>query len=264
MANFVLDFLASLFKNEETLMIYLSYMFIVCGLLTVLTLWLVTAPYGRYSRSGWGILVPSTTAWLLQELPCLLVPLMLVLFSDCPRSIYYTNRFVLGLFLLHYCQRALIFPFLIRGGKPTPVSVFLMAAGFCIVNGYLQTGLHPEICRFDMDTPDLLTLNLFFYFQNLLGVLLFLSGMIINLHSDSVLRNLRKPGESGYKIPYGGMFNYVSGANFLGEILEWWGFAILSWNLPALAFAIFTLCNIGPRKFDDYPASRKALIPFLL
>lgn len=32
---------------------------------------------------------------------------------------------------------------------------------------------------------------------------MFLSGMIINLHSDSILRNLRKPGESGYKIPYG-------------------------------------------------------------
>jgi 3-oxo-5-alpha-steroid 4-dehydrogenase 1 len=44
----------------------------------------------------------------------------------------------------------------------------------------------------------------------------------------SVLRNLRKPGDTGYYIPKGGMFEYVSGANFFGEILEWTGFAIAS------------------------------------
>ncbi|VDM71373.1 unnamed protein product [Strongylus vulgaris] len=70
------------------------------------------------------------------------------------------------------------------------------------------------------------------------------------------------------------MFEYVSGANFLGEIIEWTGYAIASRSLPAIAFAIFTACNIGPRaihhhqwylnKFQDYPKERKALIPFLL
>ena len=43
------------------------------------------------------------------------------------------------------------------------------------------------------------------------------------------------------------MFEYVSGANFFGEMLEWIGYAVASWSLPALAFAIFTCCNIGPR-----------------
>ncbi|PWG68210.1 hypothetical protein DF186_25590, partial [Enterococcus hirae] len=28
-------------------------------------------------------------------------------------------------------------------------------------------------------------------------------GWIINIHSDHILRNLRKPGETGYKIPRG-------------------------------------------------------------
>eukprot|EP00293_Proteomonas_sulcata_P008498 CAMPEP_0184292198 /NCGR_PEP_ID=MMETSP1049-20130417/4030_1 /TAXON_ID=77928 /ORGANISM="Proteomonas sulcata, Strain CCMP704" /LENGTH=41 /DNA_ID= /DNA_START= /DNA_END= /DNA_ORIENTATION= len=41
------------------------------------------------------------------------------------------------------------------------------------------------------------------------------------MQADDTLRNLRKPGESHYVIPKGGMFNYVSGANFLGEIIEW-------------------------------------------
>jgi 3-oxo-5-alpha-steroid 4-dehydrogenase 1 len=39
---------------------------------------------------------------------------------------------------------------------------------------------------------------------------------------------LRKPGETGYKIPTGGLFDYITGANFFGEIVEWTGFAIAS------------------------------------
>ena len=72
----------------------------------------------------------------------------------------------------------------------------------------------------------------------------------------------------------GGMFEYVSGANFFGEMVEWAGFAVACWSLPALAFALFTWSNIGPRavqhhrnyleKFrGEYPANRKAVIPFV-
>ena len=91
--------------------------------------------------------------------------------------------------------------------------------------------------------------------------------------ADDRLRNLRKPGETGYKIPYGGLFEYVSGANFCGEIIEWTGFAIAGWSIPSVTFAIFTFLNTAPRgaahhkwylsKFDDYPKNRKAVIPFI-
>lgn len=106
------------------------------------------------------------------------------------------------------------------------------------------------------------------------GLAIFFIGMAINIHSDHILRNLRRPGETGYKIPRGGMFTYVSGANFFGEIVEWAGFAIACWSLPSSAFFLFAAFNIGPRaiqhhrwyhtKFEDYPKSRKALIPFVL
>ncbi|OWK10751.1 SRD5A2 [Cervus elaphus hippelaphus] len=105
------------------------------------------------------------------------------------------------------------------------------------------------------------------------GVFLFILGMGINIHSDYILRQLRKPGEIIYRIPQGGLFTYVSGANFLGEIIEWIGYALASWSLPALAFAFFSLCFLGLRAFhhhrfylkmfDDYPKSRRALIPFI-
>ncbi|XP_056443255.1 3-oxo-5-alpha-steroid 4-dehydrogenase 2-like [Gadus chalcogrammus] len=105
-------------------------------------------------------------------------------------------------------------------------------------------------------------------------LLLFFAGLIINIHNDHLLRSLRKPGEVHYRIPRGGMFEFVSGANYFGEILEWFGYAVAVWSLPAAAFFLFTSCTIGPRaihhhrfyqqQFKDYPQSRTALIPFLL
>ena len=110
----------------------------------------------------------------------------------------------------------------------------------------------------------------------ILGVAAFVAGAAINVHADSVLINLRRAGsgDRAYYIPSGGMFYYVSGANFFGEIVEWAGWAVASWSLPAAAFALFTLCNVGPRgaqhhawyraKFGAlYPRRRKAVIPFV-
>ena len=101
-----------------------------------------------------------------------------------------------------------------------------------------------------------------------------MTGFIINLKSDHILRNLRKPGDTGYYIPYGGMFKYVSCPNYLGEIMEWFGWALLTWSLVGLIFAVWTAANLIPRavsyhrwymkKFDNYPDNRRALIPFIL
>merc|ERR1711879_966064 len=107
------------------------------------------------------------------------------------------------------------------------------------------------------------------------GVVIFLTGWYINYDADRILRNLRKPGEKReYKIPYGGAFRWVSAANYFGEILEWWGWAIATSSLAGLAFAMFTFSAIGTRGYahhkwylqkfgDKYPKNRKAVIPFL-
>ena len=36
-----------------------------------------------------------------------------------------------------------------------------------------------------------------------------------------ILKNLRKPGEKGYKIPAGFLFNYITCANYFAEIMGW-------------------------------------------
>jgi steroid 5-alpha reductase family enzyme len=106
-----------------------------------------------------------------------------------------------------------------------------------------------------------------------IGALVFLGGWAGNLHSDAVLRGLRAPGETGYKIPRGGLYRWVSAPNYLCEIVEWCGWALMTWSPAGLAFALYTAANLAPRawsnhrwyqdKFEDYPEQRKALVPYL-
>jgi steroid 5-alpha reductase family enzyme len=106
------------------------------------------------------------------------------------------------------------------------------------------------------------------------GIAIFVLGWWLNGSSDRGLIRLRGSGRSGYRVPTGGPFRWVTCPNYLGEIIEWAGFALASRSPAAAAFAVFTVANLGPRalahrrwyraEFPDYPLDRKALIPYLL
>ncbi|XP_062618761.1 3-oxo-5-alpha-steroid 4-dehydrogenase 2-like [Saccostrea cucullata] len=159
-----------------------------------------------------------------------------------------------------------IFLLRIKVGKHIPLFPFVVADFFCSVNSALQT--------YGIPLSNTQIHHLFqkamFYF----GLLYFFTGMYINNRSDSLLKSLRREKEGTYQTLRGFLFEYVSGCNFLGEIVKWIWFSVACCNLPFLAFAVFTLCNIGPwayhhhrfyrEKFEDYPEDREALIPFLL
>ena len=75
-------------------------------------------------------------------------------------------------------------------------------------------------------------------------------------------------------VPQKGLFKYISCPNFFGEIVEWLGFAIMTWSPAGLAFFLWTFFNLVPRAlshhkwykrtFKDYPSERKAVFPFIL
>ena len=108
----------------------------------------------------------------------------------------------------------------------------------------------------------------------LIGIVVFFIGFVINKYHDWLLIKLLKKSETGYKIPYGGLLKYVSCPNFLGEIISWLGFFIVTLSLPALSFLVWTLANLVTRgidhhnwylkEFPDYPKNRKAVFPGLL
>lgn len=249
--------------DEKQLLDLLSGFMVLMGIVSYVALRWIQMPYGRYSSPAFGFPVPARLAWFFQELPSLCLPTILLL--CLPRIPSLPQLTLLGAFIAHYIHRTLIFPFLIRGGKPTPFISFALALIFCVYNGYLQ-GRY--LCSYADYSSDWTTEPFF-----IIGLSLWFIGLVINIHSDHILRNLRKPGETGYKIPRGGLFEYVSGANFLGEIIEWSGFALAGWSTQSAAFAMFTflvLCSRAQQhhrwyleKFEDYPKSRKILIPFL-
>ncbi|XP_029920103.1 3-oxo-5-alpha-steroid 4-dehydrogenase 1 [Myripristis murdjan] len=262
------ELLSRLFSSEEEeshMLDCMAHFMVFMAACTLVTLLFENVPYGRYASSKYGFAVNVKFAWFIQELPAFLVPLALLLWTSSSKTSLLPNQLLLAMYFCHYTQRSLIYPFLIRGGKSTPFASFALAFVFCVYNGYMQVRYLSHYAEYPADW---VTHPCF-----IAGSGLWLVGWLVNVHSDHILRNLRNPGETGYKIPRGGVFEYVSGANFFGEITEWAGFALAGHSVHSAAFAIFTLVVLTSRavahhkwylaKFDDYPKSRKALIPFV-
>jgi protein-S-isoprenylcysteine O-methyltransferase Ste14 len=223
------------------------------------------APYGRYSTRGWGPTLNARLGWILMELPAFAVIAFTLLITG--RAVALSAIILLACWEAHYVYRTFIFPFLIREqGKQFPVSLLAMAVIFNSLNGYAN-GV--SLAR----VPPLLSGGWLQDTRFALGLALFVGGFVLHVWSDSVLRNLRAPGETGYKIPRGGLFELVASPNYLGEVMEWCGWALATWSPAGLAFALFTMANLVPRAhahrkwyratFPDYPASRKRILPFL-
>ncbi|XP_056267882.1 3-oxo-5-alpha-steroid 4-dehydrogenase 1 [Pseudoliparis swirei] len=260
--------LSRLFSSEEEELHTLdcmAYAMVLMAACTCVTLLFENVPYGRYATRKYGFPVDARLAWFIQELPAFMLPLGLVFWTSCARTSMLPNQLLIAMYFCHYVQRSLIYPLLIRGGKPTPFISFALAIVFCTYNGFMQVRYLSHYADYPagwVTRPSFIA-----------GSVLWLLGWLVNLHSDHILRNLRQPGETGYKIPTGGLFEYVSGANFLGEIVEWVGFALAGGSAHSSAFALFTAVVLSSRalahhkwylaKFEDYPPRRKALIPFL-
>lgn len=231
--------------------------------LAFVALFFFAAPYGRHARAGWGPSVGARLGWVLMEIASPLVFLGFFLLGSARGVASYV---FLGLWLAHYLHRAVLYPLSLPStAKPMPLSVAGLGLCFNLVNA----ATNGYALFFLADTPASWLLDPRF----LLGVALFAAGFALNRWSDAILRGLRKPGETGYKIPQGGPYRLVSSPNYLGEMIEWLGWALLTWSLAGLAFAAWTVANLAPRartnhrwyreRFPDYPHERRALVPFV-
>lgn len=229
-----------------------------------IALFFISAPYGRHIRKGWGPVLPNWLGWLLMESISAIVFYILFIIGSAPCTA--TTITFLVMWEAHYIQRAFIYPFLLRDGhKKMPLAIILIAMLFNLGNSYVNGRYLFHFSRNHYGTQWLCTPHF------IIGSFLFLIGFGINLWADHKLRRLRQPGETCYKIPQGGLYRYISCPNYFGEILEWFGWAIATWSLPGLAFAVWTFANLAPRaltnhtwyreQFNEYPPGRKALIP---
>jgi 3-oxo-5-alpha-steroid 4-dehydrogenase 1 len=249
--------------NEQTFFNYLILAWFILGIVVFISLFFISAPYGRHISQKWGICLKNRTGWIIMESTAPLIMIICFLIG--------TNRNTLPviIFLLlweaHYIHRAYIYPLHRRdGNKPMPL--FVVCLGFffnavnCYLNGRYIFSLSPGYENSWLVDP-----------RFIIGVIFFITGFIINRQSDQILRNLRRPGESGYRIANTGLYRWVSSPNYLGEIIIWIGWAIATWSPAGFAFAFWTTANLLPRakanhlwyhkQFPNYPPNRKALLP---
>jgi len=226
----------------------------------------VTQPYGRHSKNNFGPMINNRFGWFFMEFPSLAIFGYYIFIKA--NLLNFLILIPALLWMLHYIHRVLIFPLQIRTArKKIPLLIVLLAFIFNIINGFLNGYW---FVHFAPDYSSGVMINL----RLIAGVIIFFSGFAINKYHDAILIKLRPASGDGYKIPYGGLFKYVSCPNFFGEIISWAGYALVAFNLPALSFLIWTLINLSTRaldhhrwyikEFPEYDKNRKALIPFLL
>lgn len=259
----------------------LCWGFLVANLVVFPVLLNMTANYGRFSVDGRSLL-STRTAWVLMEIPSFLLFIACAvahIVAEDGADLRHTPSQVLGvLWLFHYGNRSLVYPLRMRTSSnrsTLPLYIVVFGMLFNVTNGFLNGRDLFGLGRgraLRLSDPTFVA-----------GVGIFVLGAYINMSSDAILRSLRRPdadtksdgAKSHYKIPYGGLYSLISCPNYLGEMLEWGGWALATQSPAGLAFFVGTLANLFPRalsthrwyheKFGErYPPERRAILPFLI
>jgi len=234
----------------------------------------VASPYGRFSSSRMGITLNPKLGWWLMEIPATVV--FLGFYLQGPRAAEPVPLLLAAVWMLHYGNRGWFFPLSIRvaPGRRSTFSVTVMAMGMFVtaIHGYLNARLFTEYGQH-------LTADWLHDPRFLAGLAVYACGFFIIVQSEAIVRNLRDPRAANsrggdYRIPYGGLYRYVSSPQYLGELIAWSGFSLMTWGLPGLMILLISAGNLVPRafatqrwyreKFPEYPAERKALIPHVV
>ncbi|HOV11450.1 MAG TPA: DUF1295 domain-containing protein [Bacteroidales bacterium] len=249
--------------NQYTFNIALI-VWILIGLIVFGVLFKVTAPYGKFFSKKWGAMVNNRLGWIVMEAPPLLLFSFFFFWGNNDNNLVCLA--IYSIWMMHYLHRDLIFPFRLKTrGKKMPAAIM----SFGLIYNFLNAFFNGYYLGFYADY----NISWFTDYRFVIGVIVFITGFIINIQSDTILFRLRKE-TADYKIPYGGLYRFVSCPNYLGEIMEWLGFAILSWSLAGFSFFVWTTVNLLPRAFShhewykknfpEYPANRKAIVPFII
>lgn len=233
----------------------------------------VKAAYGRHDSQHkawfWGPGIPTRWAWVVMEAPSSLG--FAAIFFMGEQALTLAPLILFAMWQAHYFQRSFIYPFIrkVRPGDSTPLLVPLLA----FITNFGVSFLNAAILSWTV-LGHAYTLAWLVDPRFVIGVVVFAAGYYINRKADAMLAALRKPGETGYKIPRGWLYERISCPNYLGEFLVWTGWAIATWSAGGAVFLLWTLANLLPRaltnhrwylrKFPDYPEQRKAVFPYLL
>ena len=221
-------------------------------------------PVGRWGGEGLGWRVDSRWAWFIMEVPGFVTLPAIYILSG---NFHLVGNVVLVLWLAHYLHRTFVWPWLVPKRDAT-VSLAMCGAAvsFNLING----GLLGWFIAYAADYPAQWLTDPRF----VVGNVVMLAGAGLNVWADYRLLHLRNRSRGQRVLPRGGAFELACCPNLTGEIIEWLGFALLTWSLPGSIFFIWSVANLVPRavwrrnwyreNFSDFPANRRALLPGVL
>ncbi|CAG7720750.1 unnamed protein product, partial [Allacma fusca] len=236
---------------------------------TVLFLF-ITFPYGRYAQRFKlsGIMIPGQLPFRILGIN-FLQPLFLMVFTSC-KTFQGLNVVCVSLYAIHYFHRSVIYTKWFPTAASMPVETGVAMIFFCSAHVFCNL--------YDLMNDHVVLVHS----TTVLGLSLFGFGFLMNVYHDFLLSKLKlnqRKNSSGsgtkYALPVGGLFEIVSTPNFLGEIIEWWGMALVTRGYLQVLFAVSAsviLLSRGWRhhKFykelfgSKYPKNRTAVIPFVL
>lgn len=248
--------------NQESFQVFANTSALLAGIMTVLGKF-YSFPYGRTYIRGKSVLkveVPDRIAFILVHSSGLII--FMILFWKCK----YTNMlsFPAIIYIIHYAHRVGVYPFSRSlKSKPWPLESVLYYSLVNCITGYTIAFM----IIFDYKALAL-------FVKILLTVLVGLSAFCAAVH-DYQLSFLRAAGDSGYRIPSGLCFKWVSCPNYEFEMLQWIFYACyFHLGTPVISFVLWQFANLSARSkssheayqkifLSKYPEKRTAMIPFL-
>ena len=168
----------------------------IAAAIVFFALYFIDAGYGMMYTKRWGPAIDNRLGWVIMESPVFFAMCLLWWCSDRRADTVPLIFFIL--FQLHYFQRSFIFPLLIKGKSKMPLAIILSGITFNLLNALMQGGWIFYVSPAGTYTPDWL-----YSPQFIAGIIIFFSGIAINLNSDNIIRHLRRPGDTKHYIPRG-------------------------------------------------------------
>ena len=124
--------LLSMLQNFESLVL----IWLALGLITFIVLLKIPAPYGKFSKTNWGPMIPSKFGWFIMEI---ISPTALIYFflnGDIEKTS--TNITFITFWALHYFNRSVIYPLRQNNPSKMPLIIAVLAFLFNVINGYIN------------------------------------------------------------------------------------------------------------------------------
>lgn len=235
------------------------------AILNLIIQFIVAIPYGKHDKGDGSLRVPLRLSFAISQFLTGIVVFSVTYFLQ--RHFHRpVNIIMYCFFTLHYINRSIVDTFANRHSQ-TKVTIWipLLATLTTMFYHYINAQFIGE-ARFCNG----------YYFDPrfIIGVVIFATGFVLNRVSDAQLILLRTDyKDRNYQIPSGCSFCLISCPNYLGEMIEWLGWVIMTWSLSAVVWFLFSASTFIPRArhhhkwyvshFDDYPPRRKALLPLI-